>query len=309
MRRGWVTLVGLGAVCASVATGAERIRRRRRRIDWTPPHGAEHHGTLFARTLGETGPPIVLLHGLGASNRYWGAAFDELAEVGRLVVPDLLGFGASPRPPAGYGPHEHADAVAACLRELGADDRPALVGGHSTGCLVALHLAARHPNLVGGIVAFAPPLYDDREEGLRHVARLGLMARGFVLDTPLAFRTCRWVCDHRETAARLAAIVRPDLPAPIARDGVQHTWPSYSETLDRLVLRSDSVTLVRALRLPIRFVTGERDPVPDRAVLAELGAGRENVTVEVWPDADHELVLTRPRACVEVMRGALLSLA
>jgi pimeloyl-ACP methyl ester carboxylesterase len=67
-------------------------------------------------------PPVVLLHGLTASNRYWGAAFDQLAAAdSRMIVPDPLGFGASPHPPTGYGPAEHAAAVAGLLSELHAD--------------------------------------------------------------------------------------------------------------------------------------------------------------------------------------------
>ena len=36
------------------------------------------------------GRPVLLLHGLAGSQRYFGAAFDALGREGRLVVPDLL---------------------------------------------------------------------------------------------------------------------------------------------------------------------------------------------------------------------------
>jgi pimeloyl-ACP methyl ester carboxylesterase len=52
---------------------------------------------LAVRTLGQ-GPPTVLLHGLLGSDRYWGGGFDRLADSGLLLAPDLLGFGAFPRP-------------------------------------------------------------------------------------------------------------------------------------------------------------------------------------------------------------------
>lgn len=71
---------------------------------WRQPRGELHHGTLAVRALGDpTAPALVLLHGLAGSNLYWGAAYDELAADSFLVVPDLLGFGSSPRPQADYG--------------------------------------------------------------------------------------------------------------------------------------------------------------------------------------------------------------
>ncbi len=70
-------------------------KRRRSRIHWRPPSGTAWSGSLHARLVGDTGPPIVLLHGMAGSRRYWGAAYDVLGRHGRLIVPDLLGFGSS----------------------------------------------------------------------------------------------------------------------------------------------------------------------------------------------------------------------
>ncbi|MDQ3944362.1 MAG: hypothetical protein M3357_04280 [Actinomycetota bacterium] len=53
------------------------LRRRRGRIHWAESHGSLQSGTLVARTLGEGGRPILLLHGLAGSGRYWGAVYDR----------------------------------------------------------------------------------------------------------------------------------------------------------------------------------------------------------------------------------------
>src|SRR5688572_2143511 len=98
---------------------------------------------LHVRTLGERGQVIVLLHGLAGSERYYGAAFDALASDARLVVPDLLGFGKSPKPPSGYGPDQHSAALGETLDALGVD-APVLLVGHSAGALVALAFARRN---------------------------------------------------------------------------------------------------------------------------------------------------------------------
>lgn len=83
-----------------------RGRRARANLDWTPPSGRAHSGTLHARIVDGGGERdvVVLLHGLAASNLYWGAKYDQLASGGLLVAPDLLGFGSSPRPDVHYTP-------------------------------------------------------------------------------------------------------------------------------------------------------------------------------------------------------------
>lgn len=135
------------------------------------------------------------------------------------MVPDLLGFGDSPKPASGYSADDHADAVAACLVEV-AGRQPAVVAAHSLGCVVALRLAVRHPDLVSAIVGFAPPLYRDHGHARERLAAMGLLVRLFGLGTPGAKAVCERVCcAHPRLAALLARGLRPDLPAPIAEDG------------------------------------------------------------------------------------------
>ena len=259
-----------------------------------------HVGTLAARTLGRDGPAIVLLHGLAGSNRYWGSAYDDLAGAGRLVVPDLLGFGASPRPPSGYGPRDHADALATCLAEIGVDE-PVVVAGHSLGALVALALAANHPALVQAVVGFGPPLFRNGVDAAARVRHLGITGRLFALPGPVAHTACRWMCAHRGAAASLAAVWRPGMPGAIARDGVQHSWASYSETMRDVILDPTTVDALRTIRVPVRLVAGDRDPLVDSQLLTALAARHGNISFERWPGGDHDLPLTHPERCAAVI--------
>ena len=100
-------VIAVGAGSTITATVLWRFASQRRSgVDWRPPRPRTMFSPLAARVIG-AGTPIVLLHGLGASGDYWGSVYDRLGDGHRLVVPDLLGFGASPRPSAGYGPDEH----------------------------------------------------------------------------------------------------------------------------------------------------------------------------------------------------------
>ena len=253
--------------------------------------------------LGAGGPAVVLLHGMCGSHHYWGGAFDALAADTRLVVPDLLGFGASPKPIDGYGPEDHAAALAACLAEAGIDD-PAVVVGHSMGALVAVALAQLHPRLVDRLVLLAPPLYDGRIAARRHVRAMGVIEHVMAFDPPAA-NLCAWMCRHRSAAARLAVLLRPDLPPALARDAVRHTWQSYSLSMERLILSGFAADCLGTLACPVRIVVAADDPVPDLAVLRALRARNRALDLEVWPRGGHDLPLTRSAACVDVVRRSL----
>jgi len=246
-----------------------------------------------------TGPPVVLLHGLTGSGLYWGARFDALGARHRVVVPDLLGFGWSPRPAVGYGPDDHAAAVEQCLLDLHVDD-PVVIGAHSLGVLIALRVAVRRRIAVAGVVGFGPPVYASRGAAKAHVSASGPMSRLLVLPGGLAQTACRWVCSHRKIAAGLAILTHPGLPAPIAADSVQHSWESYSETLDRVVLAADAASWFDDLDVPVLLVTGHRDPVVDHALLDDLARKHIGVRHERW-DGGHHLPLTDAERCVGVI--------
>jgi pimeloyl-ACP methyl ester carboxylesterase len=85
------------------------------------------------------GPPVVLLHGLSGSRRWWRFTAPALARRYRVHVPELVGFGGSRSPPRQPGIGEMAAVVAEWLEQLGAGG--AHVVGHSMGGQIALHLA------------------------------------------------------------------------------------------------------------------------------------------------------------------------
>ena len=247
---------------------------------------------------------MLLLHGLGGSERYWGAAYDELAEERRLVVPDLLGFGNSPRSAAGYSADDHADAVAACLVEV-AGAEAAVVAAHSVGCVVALRLALRHPHLVSSIVAFCPPLYRDQEHARARLAAMGPLVRIFAFGPPQTKAACEWIRSaHPKLSGLLLQALRPDLPSPLAHDGIRHSWASYAETLRRVIVAAGGSDWLTQVNVPVRLVVGDDDPVTDAAFLAELTASLPSVTLSVW-SGGHDLPLIHPYKCVHAIRTAL----
>jgi pimeloyl-ACP methyl ester carboxylesterase len=156
---------------------------------------------------------------------------------------------------------------------------------------------------VRGVLALAPPLYHDPEDARARMAHAGTMARLAGLDNRWVFRRCQWMCDHRRVAIGIAPLLRPDLPAPIARDGMRHTWASYSQTVRRVILAADTRGRLEDLAVPARLVFGSRD----RVAPAELGdrlASGSVIGTEVW-DGGHDLPLEAPERCVAAIDDCL----
>ncbi len=107
-------------------------------------------------------PPLVLIHGWCCDHGYFAPQVEHFSRRHRVVSLDLRGHGASDAPHGSYAMREFADDVAWLARELGLR-RPVLVG-HSMGGLVALNVAARHPELPAALVLLDSPLLPP--EGL-----------------------------------------------------------------------------------------------------------------------------------------------
>lgn len=125
------------------------VRLRTRTID-------VHDTTLVADTRGE-GRPLLLIHGGGEDATMLAAQAESLATAGYEVTAyDRRGTGRSGRDAwPGGGAAQHADDAQGLIDALGLDS-PTIVGV-SSGAVIALALAARHPRAVGRVVAWEPP--------------------------------------------------------------------------------------------------------------------------------------------------------
>ncbi|WP_143101960.1 alpha/beta fold hydrolase [Amycolatopsis marina] len=305
---------GSGLLALSLCTAwAIRHRGTDAVRSWHTPTGRRlRAGPLFARLLGSGDPVIVLLHGLAGSGEYFGAAFDELGRTGTLVIPDLLGFGASMRPPGGdpadYSAAAHLEALDAMLAALGLANRPLVIVGHSMGASLGLRWAARQTT-TQAVVAFAVPLFANARQGRARLRELGTMAALATSDGPVARGMCAWMCRYRRTASWIATALHPELPVPIARAAVQHTWASYHGSLTELVLHNgwrDAVVHLAAAGTPLLLANGAADlmaePGHAAALVAEFGP---SVTVTTHPTGGHDLPLTQPYWCLAQVQQAL----
>ena len=249
-------------------------------------------GTSMRYLVGGSGPPLVLVHGLGGSATNWNLLAPLLARRRRVLAPDLPGHGRSAPAPAPDGLGSLADRVAELAELEGM--LPAAVAGHSMGADVALRLAARRPEAVSALVLVAAG-------GL---ASTNTAARTWVSVNTI-LRPSRAASRFRRQVARSAALrwavfgwwgvadSRALSPEAVLGflDGPAHARDT--RTAGRAFLRADTRADLDRARRPSLVVWGVRDRLTPLAHGFEY-ARRLGAPLRTVPGAGHLVISERP---------------
>jgi pimeloyl-ACP methyl ester carboxylesterase len=101
--------------------------------------------------LGNNGYPLLMMHGWGQNLRALQPMGELLADMAKIHILDLPGFGKSePPPPEGWDTTQYADRVVAYMDEQGIDKTDLL--GHSLGGRISMRLAHKYPDRVRSII-------------------------------------------------------------------------------------------------------------------------------------------------------------
>lgn len=95
-------------------------------------------------------PPLLLIHGFGASTDHWRKNIAQLQEHFQVYAMDLLGFGRSAKPNLEYNGNLWSDQLQDFITEV--IKQPAILAGNSLGGYACLCLASQHPNSASGLI-------------------------------------------------------------------------------------------------------------------------------------------------------------
>ena len=234
-----------------------------------------------------SGPPLVLLHGIGSAAASFRYQLEALSARFRVVAWDSPGYGAS-TPLAIEHPDtsDYAAALDAWLGALGID-RCHLVG-QSLGTLIAARFAAEQPRRVlsltlagvaRGYGRLPPPerqrLLAQRLDDLAQLGPQGMAAkRGPRLLGPEATETMR------RTVIEIMARIPAEGYAQAAR---MLSTGDITADLDRL-----------STALPIQIMVGQADVITPPESNLEIAAAIPAASVHVVPGAGHALYLEKP---------------
>jgi 2-hydroxymuconate-semialdehyde hydrolase len=231
-----------------------------------------------------SGPPVLLLHGSGPGTTAaaWAPLIAALAPRHRVIAPDLLGFGSSPRPTGSLRSAWTAQTLE-LVDSLGISSFA--VVGNSAGGAIALSLAAARPGAVTRVVA---------------VGSMGHpMALPAGLDELWSFGTpnleaARALIEliNFDAGAATAAAVTARHEATLAQPWYPELFPAPRQRwVDDLALSRDELAAISA---PVLLVHGAQDRVvPLRAGFLPLLEALPDVRGHVFGRCGHASPLER----------------
>lgn len=248
-----------------------------------------------------SGPPLVIVHGLGASKRIVAEIFaPHLAEHYTLIGFDLPGHGAlgekaykpvfEPNDPIG----EFAERLAAALQRLGLTSFA--LCGLSFGALVALEVAARHPQRIRALVLQGAPCWRHPEA---RYLRIAVRVLGFLYRL-VPHRLSRAVIEGiRRIAQRLHGPLPPQMDAieQESRSLLNHDlWMECIVSATRY----DPHRAFRSIRCPLLIVDGADTEAyfpgtaPKHIAHCASEEGADVILVAI-PGAGHTVTMLRPQ--------------
>jgi len=213
------------------------------------------------------GPPLLLIHGLGAQMQSFNYGMVErLAVQFRVIAVDRPGSGYSERAPgAAADVFTQAAAIAALLDALQLE--PPLVVGHSLGGAVALTLALDHPHRVAGLALVAPLAHAPAEAPAAF--------RALTIEAPRLRKLFAWTLATPATItygrALLAQVFAPEAVPPdyaTRGGGLLGLRPgAFLAASEDMQALPDAMPVIEArypeLKMPVAVLYGRDDRVLD----------------------------------------------
>jgi len=123
-------------------------------------------------------PPLLLIHGFGASTDHWSKNIKELSRDFDVWAIDLLGFGRSAKPNCQYGGDLWREQLHDFINQV--INRPTVLVGNSIGGYACLTVAAEYPESVAGVILLnsAGSFTDTNPLGAKKISSFQIGIRG-----------------------------------------------------------------------------------------------------------------------------------
>jgi pimeloyl-ACP methyl ester carboxylesterase len=224
------------------------------------------------------GVPVVCLHSGGFTSRQWKRLAAVLAPTHRVILPDLLGYGATG--PWTGGPFHYQRDVDAVLELLAGLGEPAHVVGHSYGGFLAAHVARATP--VRSLALYEPVTFSVLDPA-RDADALA------ALDVKRTWEPDASGSDEAWFTSFVDWWNGPGAWAAMPEPGKAAFRAAGKKLFDEVVTLSADTTGAgfAAIAAPALILGGARSPLTERRTVARLAETIPGARLEFLADAGH----------------------
>ncbi|MEO3413615.1 alpha/beta hydrolase [Roseovarius sp. CAU 1744] len=231
-------------------------------------------------TVQGDGPPLILIHGIGAARNTWAKALPVLTSHFTVITYDLRGHGASPMPAGRFGLEELVTDLERVRERTGFE--AAHFAGHSLGGMIGPAYALKYPERVLslGLLSTAAFRTEDDSANVWGVVR-AMEEKG--IPQVLGTLTDRWFTDgfiaaHGDVVERrLKQVVDTDA------DVFLNVFRIYAGT--------EMAPWLHEVTAPSLVLTGENDGGCNPRLNRQIDAALPNSRLVILPDLKHSLLL------------------
>jgi pimeloyl-ACP methyl ester carboxylesterase len=212
-------------------------------------------------------PPLLLIHGFGASTDHWRKNIAQLQDNFEVWAIDLLGFGRSTKADVQYSGNLWRDQIHDFIREV--IGQPVVLAGNSLGGYAALCVAAQRPNSASGLILLnsAGPFSDTQivakhpiQEAIGKIIRSTLLQP---LPSYLLFKYVQQPSTIRKTLEKVyldKSAVTDRLIEEIRRPSLDPGASKVFASVFKTPQGEKVDVLLQQLQCPLLLLWGEGDP-------------------------------------------------
>ncbi|MCB2137228.1 MAG: alpha/beta fold hydrolase [Rhodobacteraceae bacterium] len=227
-----------------------------------------------------SGPPLILIHGIGAARNTWAKSMPVLRDHFTVVTYDLRGHGTSPLPDGEFGLDELVEDLERVRERAGFE--AAHFAGHSLGGMIGPAYAMKHPDRVLSLGLLSTAAFRTEDDSAKVWAVVHAMEEKGIPQV-LETLTARWFTD-----AFIAA--NPDVVTRRLKQVVD-TDPQVFLNVFRIYAGTEMAPWLHEVNAPSLVLTGENDGGCNPRLNRLIDAALPRSELVILPGYKHSLLL------------------
>lgn len=234
-------------------------------------------------TVEGSGPPLVLVHGIGAARDAWRFMVPHLAGHFTVISYDLRGHGTSPQTDTGFGLEELVADLERVRERSGFEQIN--VAGHSLGGQIGPAYARKFPGRVLKLGLLSAAAFRTEEDSAKVWAVIQAMEEQGIAQV-LKTLTARWFTD-----AFIAA--NPDTVQRRLKQVVDTDAETFMNVF-RIYAGTEMSPWLHEVAAPSLVLTGENDGGCNPRLNQQIADALPNSELVILPEVKHSILIEAP---------------